>query len=88
MRTILFKPVLIAGVEFASIAGDTQIRDLARIEDIERKNLGWESTLQMGNRVNIEQGVRIVCQGRVTIEDDVSITPYCVIVDTCNPHDP
>jgi acetyltransferase-like isoleucine patch superfamily enzyme len=29
-----------------------------------------------------------VCQCSVIIEDNVSITPYCVIVDTYHPHDP
>lgn len=41
----------------------------------------------IGNNVNIEQGVHIICQGEVIIEDDVSITPYCVIVDTDHPYD-
>lgn len=41
--------------------------------------------MTIGDRVNIEQGVHIVCQNEVVIEDDVSITPYCVIVDTDHP---
>jgi acetyltransferase-like isoleucine patch superfamily enzyme len=50
--------------------------------------MGWSARLRIGNRVNIEQGVHIVCQGSVTIEDEVAITPFCVIVDTYHPHDP
>jgi acetyltransferase-like isoleucine patch superfamily enzyme len=32
--------------------------------------------------------VHIVCHCAVTIGDRVSITPYCVIVDTVHPYDP
>lgn len=37
--------------------------------------------------MNIEQGAHIICQCRVTIEDEVSITRYCVIVDVEHPFD-
>jgi acetyltransferase-like isoleucine patch superfamily enzyme len=50
--------------------------------------MSWIPTLRIGDRVNIEQGVHIVCNCEITIENDVSITPYCVIVDTDHPHDP
>jgi acetyltransferase-like isoleucine patch superfamily enzyme len=42
-------------------------------------------SLIIGNDVNIEQAVHIICQSEVIIEDAVSITPYCVIVDTDHP---
>lgn len=65
-----------------------RIREFARIEIIHRPKLGWDATLRIGSNVNIEQGVHIVCQCDINIEDNVSITPYCAIVDTFHPHDP
>lgn len=48
--------------------------------------------LRVGNNVNIEQNVHIICQSRVHIGDNVSITGNCAIVDTTHPyedvHDP
>ena len=87
-RTVLFKPIVIHGESFATIGESTQIREMARIEVITHERQSWVPALKIGNRVNIEQGVHIICQGQVKIEDDVSITPYCVIVDTYHPHDP
>jgi acetyltransferase-like isoleucine patch superfamily enzyme len=87
-RTNLFSPMLVTGASRIFIGSRSQIRDFARLEVINRPKLGWVATLRIGNRVNIEQGVHIVCQCEVTIEDDVSITPYCAIVDTYHPHDP
>ncbi|GAC1608722.1 MAG: hypothetical protein NVS3B3_13820 [Aquirhabdus sp.] len=87
-RAILFKPLLIIGGRYISIGARTSIRDMARLEVIERPRMPWTPRLSIGNGVNIEQGVHIVCQGNVTIGDQVSITPYCVIVDTYHPYDP
>lgn len=84
-RTILFRPILIANPEFISIGSRTCIRDNARIEVVKRPRVSQQPALTIGNNVGIEQGVHIVCQGTVDIEDDVSITPYCVIVDTEHP---
>ncbi len=87
-RSIVFKPMLIYGPSFVSIGKRTRIQEFARIEAVRRKDVEWMPTLEIGDGVNIEQGVHIVCQARVVIEDDVSITPYCAIVDTYHPHDP
>jgi acetyltransferase-like isoleucine patch superfamily enzyme len=87
-RTTIFPPMLVTGAARIYIGYRSQIRDFARLEVIHRPEIGWNATLKIGNRVNIEQGVHIVCQCEITIEDDVSITPYCAIVDTYHPHDP
>ena len=42
--------------------------------------------LSIGNNVNIEQNVHIVCHSRVNIEDNVSITGNCAIVDVTHPY--
>lgn len=86
-RSILHSPILIANPEHISIGARTLIRDNARIEVVQRTNVSQQPSLTIGNDVNIEQGVHIVCQGKVDIEDEVSITPYCVIVDTEHPFD-
>lgn len=87
-RSILFSPQMIQGGHRIFIGANTRIRELARLETVHRPEMGWDATLRIGNRVNIEQGVHIVCQCEVIIEDDVSITPYCAIVDTYHPNDP
>lgn len=87
-RSVLFSPQMIQGAHRIFIGAGTQIREFSRLETVHRPEMGWDATLRIGNRVNIEQGVHIVCQCEVTIEDDVSITPYCAIVDTYHPYDP
>lgn len=87
-RSVLFKPLLISNPGRISIGEHTQIRDFARLEVVHRPHLGWNATLRIGDRVLIEQGVHIVCQGSVTIGNGVAITAYCAIVDTFHPHDP
>ena len=87
-RSVIFKPMMVVGARGLHIGSQTVIRDFARLEIIRRPELGWDASLRIGNRVNIEQGSHIVCQCDVTIDDDVSITPYCAIVDTHHPYDP
>lgn len=87
-RSVIFKPLLVIKPGRMFFGERVRIRDFARLEMIHRPELGWDATLRIGNNVNIEQGVHIVCQCDVTIEDNVSITPYCAIVDTFHPHDP
>ena len=87
-KSVLYKPMLVTGADRIFIGARSHVRDFARLEVIHRPTLGWDATLRIGNNVNIEQGAHIVCQCDVTIEDDVSITPFCAIVDTYHPHDP
>jgi acetyltransferase-like isoleucine patch superfamily enzyme len=87
-RSLLFAPMLVTEPDHISIGSHTSIRDGARLEIVRSPGATWEPRLEIGDGVNIEQGVHIVCQCSVIIEDDVSITPYCVIVDTYHPYDP
>lgn len=84
-RSIMYRPILVAHPQHIRIGERTFIRDHARIEVVIRSGVSRMPQLTIGNDVNIEQGVHIICQGEVTIEDEVSITPYCVIVDTEHP---
>jgi len=86
-RSILYRPILVSNPQFMAIGARTLIRDHARLEVVVRPHVPGQPRLTIGNDVNIEQGVHIICQGEVTIEDEVSITPYCVIVDTDHPFD-
>jgi acetyltransferase-like isoleucine patch superfamily enzyme len=87
-RSLLFAPMLVTEPGQISIGSRTSIRDGARLEIVRSLGATWEPRLVIGSGVNIEQGVHIVCQCSVIIEDDVSITPYCAIVDTYHPYDP
>jgi carbonic anhydrase/acetyltransferase-like protein (isoleucine patch superfamily) len=87
-RTILFAPTLVVGARYISIGAHSTVRDQARLETIHSDQKSWLPRLSIGDRVNIEQGVHIVCQCEVIIGNDVSITPYCAIVDTDHPYDP
>jgi acetyltransferase-like isoleucine patch superfamily enzyme len=42
--------------------------------------------LRIGDNVNIEQNVHIICHSRIRIGDNVSITGHCAIVDTTHPY--
>ncbi|XHS80305.1 acyltransferase [Burkholderiaceae bacterium UC74_6] len=87
-RSVLFSPMLVVEPERIFIGAGTLIRDGARLEIVRPAGATWTPTMRIGKDVNIEQGVHIVCQSSVVIEDDVSIAPYCVIVDTYHPNDP
>jgi acetyltransferase-like isoleucine patch superfamily enzyme len=87
-HSILFSPILISDPRHIFIGDGVCIRDNARLEIVHSPGANWVPKLSIGNNVNIEQGVHIVCQASVIIEDNVSITPYCAIVDTYHPNDP
>lgn len=87
-RSRICKPLIIAGARFISIGNSTMIREFSRLEVTRRPDKSWTPSLCIGDRVNIEQGAHIICQCRVTIEDEVSMAPYCGIFDTAHPNDP
>jgi acetyltransferase-like isoleucine patch superfamily enzyme len=84
IRSVIFRPIMIINSEYISIGSRTTIRDGSRLEVVLRQQ-EWRPELVIGNNVNIEQNVHIVCQDRIIIEDDVSITGQCAIVDTTHP---
>lgn len=87
----LFKPLLLSNPRFITVGRDVLIRQGARLEVIVNRS-GRSPSLQIGNNVNIEQNVHIVCHSKITIGNDVSITGHCAIVDVTHPyvdvHDP
>lgn len=86
--SMLYSPMLVTEPSRIFIGENVTIRDQARLEIVRTPGASWTPTLSIGNNVNIEQGVHIICQASVIIEDNVSITPYCAIVDTYHPIDP
>jgi len=86
-RSTLYHATMIANPSYMRIGSHSTIRDGARLEVVLRPHVSVPPCLSIGDNVNIEQGAHIICQGRVTIEDEVSITPYCVIVDVEHPFD-
>lgn len=80
-RTWIQSGCRIVGGEHISIGSSSIIRWGARLETIRVPDEPSPSLI-IGSNVNIEQGVHLICSTNLTIEDNVSITPYCVIVDT------
>jgi len=82
--TLLYKPLLLSGTEFIRIGSGTLIRQGARIEAL-LLDPGQPPSIEIGNNVNIEQNVHIICSSRIRIGDDVTITGNCSVVDTTHP---
>jgi acetyltransferase-like isoleucine patch superfamily enzyme len=83
--SVLFQPLLLSNPQFIHIGRNVMIRKGARLEAV----ISDPSTLpelRIGDNVNIEQNVHIVCHSRVTIGNDVSITGNCAIVDVTHPY--
>lgn len=78
------KPLLILNPNFISIGERVFIRDGVRLEVV-RSSDARIPELVIGNDTNIEQNVHIVCQSRVRIGANVSITANCAVVDVTHP---
>ncbi|MFZ6864743.1 acyltransferase [Undibacterium sp. Ji67W] len=83
-KSIIWTPKLFKGKRFIEIGRKVSIRYGARIEAIKSCN-DFDPILRIGNNVNIEQNVHIICGSRVTIGNDVSITGNVAIVDVNHP---
>ena len=82
---IIRNPLIIINPEFISLGSDVFIRDGVRLEVVISRK-GKTPNLTIGNNVNIEQNVHIVCQNKIVIGDNVSITANCAIVDATHPY--
>ncbi len=79
-RTTLYPFAMLVGSEHVRIGSRTLIRRGCRLEII-RHGQPWTPEITIGDDVNIEQNVHIVCHDRIRIGDRVSITAGCAIVD-------
>jgi acetyltransferase-like isoleucine patch superfamily enzyme len=84
-KSIIIRPVLIKNSKYISIGHRVIIRDGARLEVVGNHS-GRCPILAIGDNVNIEQNVHIVCHSRIEIGSNVSITPNCSIVDVTHPY--
>jgi acetyltransferase-like isoleucine patch superfamily enzyme len=82
--SVIHSPAMLVNTEWACIGERVVIRYGARIEVV-LHGQDWTPSLQIGNDVNIEQNVHIVCHDSIVIEDGVSITGHCAIVDVTHP---
>lgn len=84
--SLLFRPTALRKPQHIRIGKNVTIRPGVRLEAVVI-NLAKSPDFRIGNHVSIEQNVHIVCHHRVVIEDNVSITANCAIVDTTHPFD-
>ena len=82
----IYRPLMLLNPRYVSVGAKTSIREGARIEAIVLDE-AHPPSIEIGNNVNIEQNVHIVCSSRIVIGDNVSITGHCAIVDTVHPFD-
>lgn len=85
IKSAIFKPILISHPKKIFIGDFVTIRDGARIEVIV-SGPNSRPILSIGNNVNIEQNVHIICGSRVKIGNNVSITGGVAIVDVNHPY--
>lgn len=85
-RLVIYRPTLLSGLRYVAVGDFVTIRPGLRLEVIEAH--GRTPRLTIGNRVNIEQNVHLVCHSRLSLGDDVSITANCAIVDVTHPFEP
>jgi acetyltransferase-like isoleucine patch superfamily enzyme len=78
-RLILYSPTFLKGLRFVRVGDNVTIRKGLRLEAI--KAHGKIPQIVIGDRVNIEQDVHIVCCSKIIIGSNVSITARCAIVD-------
>jgi acetyltransferase-like isoleucine patch superfamily enzyme len=79
-ESVVRRPLLISNPQFIHIGDRVFIRDGVRLEVL-RGSSDRIPVLKIGSGTNIEQNVHIVCQSRVEIGKEVSITGHCCIVD-------
>lgn len=84
--SILYTPTLLSHPEYISIGRNVSIRKGVRLEAIV-SDPEHPPELIIGDDVNIEQNVHIVCHSRVVIGNEVSITAQCAIVDVTHPYE-
>ncbi len=84
-NSIIYKPSFITGLDKIEIGYSTIIRYGVRLEVVDHGQ-PWSPSISIGDNVNIEQNVHIVCHDRIIIGNNVSVTGHCAIVDVTHPH--
>ena len=84
--SVVFRQNMVRFPHLITIGRRSVIRYGGRIEMV-LHGQDWQPRLSIGDNVNIEQNVHIVCHDRITIGNNVSITGNCAIVDVSHPFD-
>ncbi len=84
-RCIIRKPLMMRNLRYITLGNNVSIRQGIRLEVV-LSNPKRTPVLVIGNNVNIEQNVHIVCHSKIIIGNDVSITGNCAIVDVTHPY--
>ena len=84
-RSVLSKPLLLYNTERVMVGKNVLIRKGLRMEVLDRPD-GRLASILIGDNVNIEQNCHVICQNKITIGKNVSITGGCAIVDTTHPY--
>lgn len=79
--TIIYPPLEVRGAGRIYIGEDCLIDESAKLLVMHDPRQGKFSSLNIGNRVSIGAGVKIICHGEITIRDEVKIESYCTISD-------
>ena len=81
----LHQPMLLTNPQYIHIGNNVLIRKGVRLEAIvsDPQHL---PELRIGDNVNIEQNVHIVCHSKLIIGNNVSITGNCAIVYVTHPY--
>lgn len=84
--SVIFRQKMVRYPHLISVGQKSIIRYGGRIEMV-LHGQNWKPSLSIGNNVNIEQNVHIVCHDHIIIGNNVSITGNCAIVDVSHPVD-
>jgi len=84
--SLLFRPTFLLNPRYIHIGKNVRIAPGVRLEAVVL-DPRRPPELRIGDNVNIEQNVHIVCHNRIVIGSDVSITGFCSIMDTTHPID-
>lgn len=84
--SIIYSPLLLVNARHIKMGNSVVIRNGARLEMVVTEGAP-APCLDIGNNVNIEQNVHIVCGGSVRIGDNVSLTANVAIVDVNHPYE-
>jgi acetyltransferase-like isoleucine patch superfamily enzyme len=77
----LHKPLLLLSTQHIHIGSNTTFRQGARLETVRTSPLRTPE-LRIGDNTSFEQNVHIICHNRVTIGSNVTVAPFCSIMDT------
>jgi acetyltransferase-like isoleucine patch superfamily enzyme len=81
----MFKPLLLSNPRFIHVGKNVDVGPGVRMEVVVTgaKRI---PEFRIGDNVNIEQNVHLICHSRLIIGNDVSITGHCAIVDVTHPY--